>query len=75
MLRGCWRPAIDSVQLFKDFKEGRVSESYEGIEPLHKGNNVFADLNTCLPEFVCESLVEGVEAFGHKIKGYDRGDA
>ena len=63
------------VQLFKDFKEGRVSEAYEGVEPLHKGNNVFADLNTCLPEFVCESLVEGVEAFGHKIKGYDRGDA
>ena len=63
------------VQLFKDFKAGRVSEAYEGVEPLHKGNNVFADLNTCLPEFVCESLVEGVEAFGHKIKGYDRGDA
>ena len=63
------------VQLFKDFKEGCVSEAYEGVEPLHKGNDVFDDLNTCLPEFVCESLVEGVEAFGHKIKGYDRGDA
>lgn len=68
------RPLIP-VQLFKDFKEGRVSKDYEGVLPLHKGNNVFADLNTCLPDFVCESLVEGVEAFGRKIKGYDRGDA
>lgn len=63
------------VQLFGDFKAKRVSADYGEVKPQHKGQNVFADLNRCLPEFVCESLVEGVEAFGRKIKGYDRPDA
>ena len=32
-------------------------------------------MNRCLPAYVCESLKEGIKAFGHKIQGYDREDA
>ena len=63
------------VQLFDDFKKHKVSNGYGDIKPVHKGIDVFADLNQCLPSYVCESLVEGIENFGTKIKGFDRGDA
>lgn len=68
------RPLIP-VQLFGDFKAKRVSEGFGDVLPIHRGSDVFADLNTCLPKEICESLVEGIEAFGKKIKGFDREDA
>ncbi len=62
------------VQLFGDFKEGRVSEEYGEITPVTKGTVTFADLNNVLPKEICEALKEGVEAFGKNIKGYNRPD-
>ncbi len=56
------------VQLFKDFQEGRTSHAFGEIHPVHRGATAFADLNDCLPAYVCESLKEGIKAFGHKIK-------
>jgi len=63
------------VQLFDDFKEKKVSERFGAVKPEHKGGYHFGNLWHCLPPFVCESLVEGIDAFGRKIKGYDRPDA
>lgn len=63
------------VQLYRDFCEGRVSEDFGTVRPVHKGETAFADLNQCLPDYVCDSLKEGIDAFGHKIQGYNRGDA
>lgn len=63
------------VQLFDDFKNKRLSTAYGEVKPSHKGACSFGNLWHCLPDYVCESLAEGIEAFGHKIKGYDRGDA
>ncbi len=63
------------VQLFDDFKKGTVSTNFGEVKPVHKGETVFADLNTCLPQYVCDSLKEGIDNFGKKIKGYDRPDA
>ncbi len=63
------------VQLFEDFKYHRTSDHYGGVRPVHKGIDVFADLNQCLPRFVSESLVEGIENFGGRIRGFDRPDA
>lgn len=63
------------VQLYKDFCQNRVSESFGEVLPVHKGKTAFADLNQCLPDYICESLKEGIEAFGKKIPGYNREDA
>ena len=63
------------IQLFGDFKEKKVSENFGEVLPEHKGGYHFGNLWHCLPEFVCESLAEGIDAFGRKIKGYDRPDA
>ncbi|MDO4977464.1 MAG: FAD-dependent oxidoreductase [Eubacteriales bacterium] len=62
------------VQLYKDFKENVPSTQLGEIEPQIKGQWDFANLWDCLPDYVCESLLEGMEAFGHTIRGYDRED-
>ena len=63
------------VQLFKDFKEKKVSTSFGEIYPTYRPGSTFANLWDCLPVYVCESLVEGISAFGNWLTGYDRPDA
>ena len=62
------------VQLFKDFKEKKVSSSFGEIYPTYRPGSTFANLWDCLPDFVCESLVEGITAFGKLLTDYDRPD-
>lgn len=63
------------VQLYKDFKENRISTSYGSVKPCIKGETVFANVRECLPEYVSETIIEGMGAFDKKIKGYDEPDA
>ena len=37
---------------------------------LLKSSYGFANLHDCLPEFVCESLIEGIDLFENNIKGF-----
>lgn len=62
------------VQLFGDFLKNQVSTKLGDVTPSIKGEWQFANLHECLPDYVCASLVEGMKAFGHKIKGYDAED-
>lgn len=63
------------VQQFEDFCADRTSTGYGKVAPVHRGGCIPANLNNCLPGAVCESLVEGIRAFGGKIAGFDRPDA
>ena len=63
------------VQLFGDFMKKQVSTKIGTVTPSIKGDWQFANLHECLPDYVCESLLEGMKAFGRKIKGYDAEDA
>jgi len=63
------------VQLFKDFKEKIVSSSFGEIYPTYRPGCTFANLWDCMPDYVCESLVEGITAFGKFLTNYDRPDA
>ncbi|HBD64988.1 MAG TPA: hypothetical protein DC038_11215 [Clostridiales bacterium] len=63
------------VQLFKDFKEKRVSTAFGEIYPTYRPGATFANLWECLPAYVCESLSEGITAFGKWLDNYDRDDA
>ena len=63
------------VQLFGDFKEKRVSKSFGEIYPTYRPGVIFANLWECLPDYVCESIAEGITAFGKWLEGYDRYDA
>ena len=62
------------LQLLADFREDRITSGLGAIRPATKGGWSFANLRECLPDYVCESLLEGMTAFGRQIRGYDRED-
>ncbi len=63
------------VQLYGDFKKNQLSKAYGSVEPAFKGLFGFANIREFLPEYLSESLVEGVEAFDRRIRGFSRPDA
>ncbi len=63
------------IQLFGDLLSGKKSATIGEIVPNTKGEYTFAELNQCLPEYVLESLKEGIQAFDKKIPGFARKDA
>ncbi len=62
------------IQLFGDLLRGKKSATIGEIVPNAKGNWVFAELGSCLPGYVLDSLKEGIIAFDKKIPGFARED-
>lgn len=62
------------VQTLKDFREGKITESFGKITPNTKGLTSFGNLRNCLPEPVSEAISEGMQYFDTKIKGFNRED-
>ena len=62
------------IQLYKDFKENKISNNFGKIKPVIKGNYEFANLNKILPKYITKSLIEGIENFNKKIKGFSDDD-
>ena len=62
------------IQLFKDFKDNKVSSDLKSIKPEFKGSTSFANINDILPSYICDSLKEGIEYFDTKINGFAQDD-
>ena len=62
------------TQLYKDYKQNKISENFGSIKPVFKGNYKFANLNDILPEYINNSLKEAIDNFDTKIKGFAGGD-
>lgn len=58
------------VQLYKDFKDNKVSTNFNGLTPCMKGKYEFSNLNEILPSYITESIKEAIPEFDKKIKGY-----
>ena len=43
------------VQLYKDYKENKISTEFGSIKPVFKGNYTFANLNEILPSYINDS--------------------
>ena len=63
------------VQLFGDFKENRLSTEFKEIKPIMKGNYELANLQEIFPKYITESLIEAIENFNKKIKGFSKNDS
>ncbi|MEY8337317.1 FAD-dependent protein [Lachnospiraceae bacterium 62-35] len=63
------------IQLYGDFKEGRISSCFGQVQPQIKGGYAFANIKEMLPDYVSQALLEGIEAFGRTLPGFDRWDA
>lgn len=63
------------VQLFKDYKEGKISSSFGSVNPMFKGETHFANLREIFPEEINLAIIESIEKFGYNIEGFDCKDA
>ena len=63
------------TQLYKDYKENKITKEFGDILPIFKGDYTFANLNEIFPEYINESIKEAIDAFDKKIKGFARSDA
>lgn len=61
------------IQCFKDFKENRLGEQKVTYAQC-KGQVHFANLNAIFPKSISEALIEGIKAFGKKIKCFSNDD-
>ena len=63
------------VQRFDDFCAKRSTKKLGEVLPCMRGSWEESDLNQIFPSFLSQSLAEGIEACGKKIKGFNRPDA
>jgi uncharacterized FAD-dependent dehydrogenase len=64
-----------TVQSNEDFKDNRKSDHIGRIVPTYKPGYTLSNLREILPEYVCDSLEEGIEYFNGKIRGFSNPDA
>lgn len=62
------------IQTLKDFLDNKISKSLGSIKPIFKGKYKLANLSDIFPDYITESLKEGILAFDKKIKGFARDD-
>lgn len=63
------------IQLFGDFKQNKTTKELGDIIPQTKGKAEFSNLRNIFPEYISESLIQGIDFFSGRIKGYNRPDA
>ena len=63
------------IQLVGDFMKDRASTKIGSVTPGYKPGYKLVDMRECLPDFVVESIKEGIVNFDRKIKGYGMDDA
>lgn len=66
---------IIPVQMYKDYKDNIKTNNYKSIKPEIKGKYGFTNLRGLLPDNLENNLVEAIEYFGSKIKGFSSSDA
>ncbi len=71
----CLGRSFIPVQLYGDFKSGKISSSFGDVYPAFRGKTEFADLGTLLPAGLSGAFIEGMDQFAKKIPGFDRYDA
>ena len=62
------------VQTYQDFKRNKTTTEFGRVVPGTKGGFRFGNLRNILPEYICQSLIEGIDSFDRQIQGYANGD-
>lgn len=63
------------VQCFGDFKSNRATTKLGQVEPQIKGAYKLSNVRSIFPNFLSQSIEEGIIAMGEKISGFSREDA
>ena len=62
------------VQLFRDFRENRISTGFGQVRPCIKGAYAFGDVRGIFPPEIAGSIEEGIAAMDRKIHGFANDD-
>ena len=62
------------LQLYGDFCQNQDSSVLGQVTPCTKGAWSFSNLRKLFPDQISETLIEGIQAFGEIIPGFDRKD-
>ncbi len=63
------------VQRVDDFLNNRKTSFLGEVIPSIAPGYEFCDLNSVLPDYICNSMKQAIPAMGRKLKGFDNGDA
>ncbi len=63
------------IQRVEDFFENKKTDNLGEISPTYKPGVTYSNLNDILPEFVADTLKNGIKYFDTKIKGFANKDA
>ncbi|NGX98445.1 MAG: hypothetical protein G4V63_25530, partial [Candidatus Afipia apatlaquensis] len=63
------------IQLVGDFLKDESSKKIGSVNPSYKPGYELTNLKTCLPDYVVDTLREGILNFDKKIKGFSDNDA
>ena len=63
------------AQRVEDFLQKKTSMALGNVRPSYALGVTLANLHDILPDYVCEAMVEGIQAFDHKLKGFAMADA
>ena len=63
------------IQLFGDFVNNKISTKLGKVKPSYLVGYKFANLNEIFPEFINDSIKEGITLMDKKIKGFANDDA
>ena len=58
-----------------DFLKGTKSTAFGSVKPTYRPGVTFASPEEYLPQYICESMREGILLFDKKLKGFADGDA
>ena len=62
------------IQLYKDYKNNKLSTKFKSIKPIFKGNYKFSNINEIFPSSINDAIKEGIDFFNTKIKGFNSDD-
>jgi len=63
------------VQRLGDFRLKQPSQALGTIKPCIKGAFKLGNLYECLPTYISDAIIEGIDAFERKIRGFAQDDA
>ena len=63
------------IQKVGDFLKNKKSESIGEVKPTYKPGVTLSNLNEILPQYISQTLKEGIQYFDTKIKGFSNEDA
>lgn len=63
------------TQLLEDYIQNKPSKELKSIKPVFKGKYELTNIRNIFPEYINEALIEGIQSFDKKIKGFANKDA